>query len=194
MYIPDTFTNVRYVFSCAGIPEEMSFAHGIQAGLGMDLEEQLQICYDAFWQNVFETEAGIYQGWTWLGVRGTKMVGGEPFVAEVNQTWVGSVAGQTPVVNTALLVRKQTATGGRKGRGRMYWPCFINAESTVNNAGFLEVSDHGNIQGRITDWYDAMVAGDCVPYLFHSDPADAATLITGFSLQSQVATQRRRLR
>lgn len=114
---------------------------------------------------------------------------------------IGSVAGTASagivLPNTALLVRKQTGEGGRKGRGRMYWPCFGQVNNMTGN-GLLVGGFMSTIQGAFEDWHQQIIdssgpgaVGEL--YLFHAEE-EAPTLIDAFLVQQRLATQRRRLR
>jgi hypothetical protein len=99
-----------------------------------------------------------------------------------------------------MLVRKNTALGGRKNRGRVYVPAGVLPEVGSNQAGFIDVADVAAWQGRWDDWFDAIVAADYNPYLYHQyDPdlgelPEVPTAITAFAVQPQIATQRLRMR
>lgn len=94
---------------------------------------------------------------------------------------------------TALLLTKHTNLGGRKGRGRCYLPGL--SEAAVDAGGNLT----GDVSGMRTDaekfWEDMTFGTPLeVPVLFHDDDTTPPSPITDFSMSSQVATQRRRLR
>lgn len=194
MEIPENFSNVRYVFSCAGVTEEMSFAHGVSGGIGASASDIALACHLAFVGAVPETPEGIYVGWSYLGTRVTKTTAGEPVTAEFNANMQGTAIGQSSIVSSALLVRKTTAEGGRKNRGRMYVPPCVLAEAVVSNAGFIDSGDLGTLSSKFDQFHSDLVLAEMIPCLFHSDPVDTPTTITGFVLQSQLATQRRRMR
>jgi hypothetical protein len=95
--------------------------------------------------------------------------------------------------NMAMLIKKVTNEGGRKGRGRMYWPV---AEDQVGQAGVLKTSPDqvAAMNGALADWQDDLTTADLPPVLLHNDEDDPPTVITLFSTQAITATQRRRLR
>jgi hypothetical protein len=110
----------------------------------------------------------------------------------------------------SVLVRKNTALGGRRGRGRIYLPGI--SESNIDPGGYLNgtylASVQSNFVSLMTDWLTI----NCVPTVTHSanlidnpspppfqipDPTwvpIGPTVVTSFSVQAQVATQRRRQR
>lgn len=110
----------------------------------------------------------------------------------------GTVAGTVLVsmvpINTAVLVRKVTALGGRSGRGRMY-PTGQVMVTSVGGAGVLTSSAQSIIDGA---WFAfeadiRLVPGVADLVLLHSSSSDP-TPITNLQPQPKVATQRRRLR
>jgi len=93
--------------------------------------------------------------------------------------------------NVAMLVRKVTNLGGRQGRGRMYFPPAH--EGAIGPDGGLDSGYLGGAQSILADWLDILEAGGNQMVLLHSDD-DAPTIVTSLSMQSPVATQRRRQR
>lgn len=117
-------------------------------------------------------------------------------------TFVGSAAGGTTGTlsgdpmppNCALLVSKSTDRGGRQGRGRFFLPPAFYGESGFDaNGNFIGLG-----QGRIQDDLDAFLAAletNGVPMvLLHTEAGTPPDLVTGLTLSSRIATQRRRLR
>lgn len=99
--------------------------------------------------------------------------------------------GNTPAV--CALVRKNTARGGRKGRGRIFWPC-PNAEN-IGDGGQLQSAYVSGLTAAWEDFRVGLTAGDLVPVLLHDDDGTTSEdEITSFSCQTTVATQRRRQR
>lgn len=109
----------------------------------------------------------------------------------------GTASSGIVLPNTSVLVRKQTGLGGRKGRGRMYWPCFGQVQNMTGN-GLLVGGFMGTIQGAFDDWA-AQIVDSTGPgavgelYLFHAEE-EAPTQIEAMIVQQRLATQRRRLR
>lgn len=116
--------------------------------------------------------------------------------AEYADVTAGGYNTATAPPNVALLVRKNTALGGRRHRGRMYLPGV--AEGDVNDDGSLESIYHSNVNGQVSAFGAALVLQGMDPVLLHDQPstgvAPAPTPIDSFQLQTRVATQRRRLR
>lgn len=103
--------------------------------------------------------------------------------------------------NCALLVQKQTATPGRKGKGRFYVPGVLQ-ESKVNAVGGVDGSFLSDVQVQLNSFLNDMSEPDgpfgAIPlYLLHNNYGAATPLpstILGLVGQSTIATQRRRLR
>lgn len=98
------------------------------------------------------------------------------------------------VLNTAVLVRKATLLGGRKGRGRMYTTGQVY-DSIYGMSGELNDINLGYLDDA---WFNILglwqaVANVVGPVLLHSD-ATPPTDIVGFNPVKKLATQRRRLR
>jgi hypothetical protein len=104
--------------------------------------------------------------------------------------------GGNPGISTqvAALVHKTTLFGGHAGRGRMFVPGLM--ESDVNQAGVLDSGTLGawqtSVDGLLSDLGTALL----IPVLLHGvgSPLSTPSTITDFTVDSTVATQRRRLR
>jgi len=111
-------------------------------------------------------------------------------LANLTGTGTGSASSQ----NTALLVRKLTALGGRRNRGRLFMP-GIN-EANVDPNGQITAGTFG---GYVTGWNNvrtaiiALAQADDV-VVFHDTAPFTPTVVTALTAQQTVATQRRRLR
>lgn len=194
MEIPEGFANVRYVFTNAAIQDPMGFTLGCQPLPGMDAEAVADAAR-VQWTTVFGySPTVIISGWRFEGCMVTLTKAGQPTVGDSLVPVVGSLASPGAVAHTAVLVRKQTAAGGRKNRGRMYWPPFSLKEISVGVAGELESVFLAGLQDSMAVWHTGMVGDDIPPWLLHTSPADTPTPITSFAVQGIAATQRRRIR
>lgn len=98
------------------------------------------------------------------------------------------------VPNTCYLVHKNTADGGRAGRGRAYVPGV--PESDVTTSGTL-VSGRASAMNTALATFQAAMEADLVNgVVLHGagSPLSTPSVITGFSCDAKAATQRRRLR
>jgi len=112
---------------------------------------------------------------------------------EVGTAFSGTLSVTEAPNNCAVLVRKNTAFGGRQNRGRMYFPPFMIANTDISPTGVIDSADVTAFQATMADFYTTLVAEDLQPVLWHESGA-AGTQITAFVTQSRIATQRTRMR
>lgn len=100
----------------------------------------------------------------------------------------------------AVLVKKNTSLGGRRGRGRLFWPSID--EAAVGANGVIPQATVTAYQTKFNDLFAAFELATNTfnadgLFVLHSEGLSAApppTRMTGFAVQSLVATQRRRVR
>ncbi len=103
----------------------------------------------------------------------------------------GSAGDANPV--SALLVTKETASGGRKNRGRSFYPGLIEAD--VAQGGVLTSTALTAFQTIMTAWLDALTADGIPMVILHDDGGvTAPTVVTNYSVQALTGIQKRRLR
>lgn len=192
--IPEGYFNTRYIWQCSGVLDDMSFAIGGQTGVGMDASDIAEACHLAFFNGVVVSDEQVNAAYTYVGTQTTRTIGGEPQIGEFNNGLTGVKVGDGVIVNSALLIRKSTALGGRKNRGRCFVPCFAEDNSEITAAGLVTPSHVAAIQDRWDSFYSLLGEGFVEPYLLHTDPLDEPTPITRFAVQGLLATQRRRMR
>lgn len=194
MELPEGYSNCRFIFTLTGVLDPMSFAIGVQSTNVTTPGAMAGMMYTAY-TDIFIPDGGaMVEGWTFLGTSLTRTVGGEPVVAENIDPIVSTSSVDGLLVNSAVLVRKNTASGGRKNRGRMFIPPFDLQEEIINSAGVINNADVTDYQIQWDAFGLALEAADLVPFLYHSSPLDDPTPITSFTVQSLAATQRRRMR
>jgi len=124
--------------------------------------------------------------------------GGDPITVEgatVGATGAGN--NQLPS-NCAVLVRKRTGLGGRRGRGRFYIPWGV-AESGVDDAGMIDVTDHGSYNTLAALFHTNLELGPpALPMVLLHDSSGigtepSPTVVTSLDVDRMIATQRRRL-
>lgn len=103
----------------------------------------------------------------------------------------GGEGGDQLIPNTTPILKKTTALGGRKNRGRMYLP--VLRDGHVGPDGLIDATPLGDLNTAIDDYVTAMNGHDMTAFLFH-DSAEVPTEITGLVFESKVGTQRGRLR
>lgn len=187
--IPEGFSRVAYRFSLSGDPEVMITTMGYEtAVVGQAVAEAFATTFqDAF------PPAEYSASYTFLGVRMEAGAdGGPPVIYEAVRTAVGTAASAPLTQNVAILVRKTSLLGGRRGRGRMFLPPMFLPEGEVSANGMINVGPLAAVQNSVTQAFFT----DLDPVLLHDNVPSilAPTPITNVIVQAQVATQRRRLR
>jgi hypothetical protein len=127
-----------------------------------------------------------------------------PF-ALVSANVPGTDTGASDAPPVALLVRKNTAAGGKSGSGRMYVPGLGSTRVTVG--GDVQTSDITTRQTAWTAFLAALTAAQIPMFVAHTFgtyvnskgetvtvPAVSPTPVTNLAVQSRAATQRRRQR
>lgn len=100
--------------------------------------------------------------------------------------------------NCALLVKKQTALGGKQHRGRFFLPGMLTEEG-VNNIGVIDAGDRGSYQTHANTMLATMNASlTLLPMvILHNStptPVPDPTPVTSLFVDNVISTQRRRLR
>jgi hypothetical protein len=125
--------------------------------------------------------------------------GGGTTVAEAFSPQAGGNTTDGLTQNTAWLIKKATATGGRRGRGRAFWP-GVRADQ-VTDAGVVTAATVASYASNLLTYLNSVKAtagvGDMV--ILHDDAPGATTLfapspVTLLTMDNRVASQRRRLR
>lgn len=121
--------------------------------------------------------------------------GSEDLVGAIASTLAGLNALTSPPSNCAVLVHKRTARGGRRGRGRMYIPWFVN-ESSIDEAGLITSSTVTILQSIMNDFLAKLTAQN-VPMVVLHDPGKtvqgAPNAVVALTPDKIIGTQRRRL-
>jgi hypothetical protein len=120
---------------------------------------------------------------------------GEPIVGihAVNLQGAGDNNPAPP--NVATLINKQSARGGRRGRGRMFIPWWQD-EAEIDGSGTITPASVIQRQAFIQKFFDTLAAGGVPMVLLHADGKTAPgppDRVTSVVVQNRVATQRRRL-
>lgn len=139
-------------------------------------------------------KAQITTASVWRGVRVIVGNDGEPGEFDSSSSaGVGARGGDLLTPQTQGLIHKRTALAGRSERGRMYIPDM--EESQVNNDGLLNGSAIALLQAIADAWF-GLSASDALilaPQLLH-EVVGSPTPITAMTVETMVATQRRRYR
>lgn len=197
--VPGGYAQWRTTFSVDGLTDPMGFTMGVfSSTLAYDLVNTNVAI--KFRDEVLEAGALMGTHWRWLGSSLTWIAPGGPITYESPASMSGTAAVETVPPNSAVLVRKQTALGGRRNRGRLFMPPCTTYETQVDSAGFMAGATVAAVNIRWEDWRTTCEAIDCFFYLYHQyDPdlgelPEVPTQITGLAVQPQLATQRNRMR
>lgn len=195
MFIPPGYMQINLRFTRVGDPEPMltSMAALIEAFDPVTGPDDLSAAVGTSDMMGITTNDTSYVGLECVIGTGDPS---EPITLEsIQNTGTGSSTNPPLPENCALLVKKVTLRGGRKGRGRCYWPDVQIAH--VGDAGGITGSDLTAYQ---TAWDDLITAIEGVDgitslVLLHSADEDGdPDVITSWIVQNKIATQRRRLR
>jgi len=196
------YAQITHIFSGDALRHQANVTYGVSYGSTID-PAVLAALADGWWStNVLPQQS--YK----VSMLGTHVKVGPddtgPF-ADFSDPGVGGLASEAESSQVSIIAQKVTGVGGRWNRGRMYIPGAASA--FVNDGGVLDGS-------YLTDWGGAMgdflanIADDSyVMVVLHSlysthnkvkvpNPhlASAPAAVTAITVESVVATQRRRLR
>lgn len=190
MIIPAGFGQCNLRFVGSGVPS------GAEMTFGFENEDDLDpvvvantigdIYDDSNMRNNFATDCSLSSILVKLGPN----VDGPS--AEVSHLVPGTIAASGTTPQVALLITKMTAIGGRKGRGRFYQPGL--AEASVTQDGVIDPDYLAGAQSQYTDFLARLAGGALRMVLLHGSADDAPNGVGFLTVQSLVATQRRRLR
>lgn len=215
LYVPENIAIGSLRWSLSGDSQEMVVTLGLQSTrVTFDAEimaEDLRVAAEAT-GSIVGAASGMYDQWTFVGTTVRLMTSGGFLTGEDVVETVGTASGETLPQNSAILVKKNTGLGGKHFRGRMYLPMYGVLEDNVSNSGRISSGDVSSLQGRMNTFLAALDTNELIPLLLHypfqeqvdpptdpptyvvTDPEPDPTIITGFSVQPVIATQRRRLR
>ena len=121
--------------------------------------------------------------------------GSGDIVAVGTLTVAGAASGSTCAPNTAVLFRKRTARGGRRGRGRLYLPWAVRTADLAEN-GVISAPTVTAMNTCAATVRNALSTQSCPMVVLHS-PGNtlpgAPDLVTALNVDPLIATQRRRL-
>lgn len=207
MTIPVSFAQVTHEFTGSQLPHGAAVVYGVSNDLDHSAEEVAAVAVASFNLIMPQLSAGI----TLVNTR-AKLGPDETGPSfEETSAFVGGVAvasGLAP--NSAYLCTKNTAIGGRRGKGRMFIPGV--SETVVDPNGNLTGAFQTALQALVTDFFESLAINDNPMVLLHG-PTTEWVLVDGqprrvpvagaipapddvvsLDLQATVGTQRRRLR
>ncbi len=200
MLTPPNTLHIRHQMRYTGLPRPWEVTYGV---LGLDIMELddaeqlaagLHNAFAAAWMpgmsSAVTLERTLYAG----ALTDDTLVSGE-YAA----TTVGSDNDSVPPPNTALLIRKRTGLAGRRNRGRIYIPSYID-ESNIDNRGTIDSTSTTAANTTAASWLAAIEAlntpnvADTQMVILHAEaPATPVVSVSSLAASNIVATQRRRL-
>lgn len=192
--IPVNYAMVALKFSVTGGRAPMFTTFGVNAGTN-DAEEVALAVDDAVVDSSWFIAAAMFISYRLDSIVVTRMTSTGPLGFEHTVNRQGTIPTSLPTPNNcALLVRKVTSRGGRRGRGRMFVPPCSISDANVDGVGVIgttQLVDQGTKAGN----FKLALATNGVPmFLLHSHPDDAPDEVTSLSVQQLMATQRKRMR
>jgi len=204
----DEYFRVSHFFTGEGVPTGAAVVYCVRNTGILDLAGVAAVAHDRFNDEITPWLCeDVTMGET-LCKQGPDDTG--PSVLVSAPTATGTEPDPSSPPGTAALVTKGTASGGRRGRGRMYLPGL--ADAVVEDGGTLQTAFLGNLQGGVQAWHDELDTAGIPLHLEHG-PATEWVLVNGqprripvagsvpapspvlsVSVATQTATQRRRNR
>lgn len=123
---------------------------------------------------------------------------GPPFIYSSPMNAPGTSSADRPPQNVSLIFRKNTGLGGRRNRGRMFWPSV--SEASLDGVGNVAGSTISTTEGLLNDWMEGTFGPSAVGtnlsqmVILHSTPPATPTPVTSLTVDPVCGTQRRRLR
>jgi hypothetical protein len=182
----NAWAQVNLRFTGAGVPTGAEVTFGVTKATD-DLQDVATTVFNAWNTNVKSITPTAVTLVDMLIKSGPPDTGPQGSFA-VGNAGTGASGDVSPGV--CLLVQKRTALGGRKNRGRLYYPI---AEADVGQGGAVA---SGALTAAGTAWnnfWDDLEVGSNQMAVFHSD-LSTPTLVVSLQVSGLTATQRRRLR
>lgn len=188
MNIPVGYGQISWDMGGAGLPTRGTVTLGFENVGGLTAAAASGVAIAAWYDNIRPLQSVDIVGCICTVKLGPNETGP---AASSTSSGGGVITGTGLLPSATLLVQKVTALGGRRNRGRMYWPGLTEAD--VDVAGNIAGARVTAFSGGFGDLFADLTAAGMEPVVLHSD-AGAPTPITTFNVESQAATQRRRLR
>lgn len=141
----------------------------------------------------FTAAADMLVGYSRLPNQVTTYLPSGPVTIESGVNVAGTLVGNPLPNNCAVLVRKNTALGGRRNRGRFYLPPYRFGEDVVAGNGVIQPANVATLQNELATFILELNARNFSPVVWHSD-GGGGTEILNLTVQNIIATQRTRMR
>lgn len=194
--IPPGYAQVTIPFRHVSVPREAVITFGIQLASGTPaspiIANVVQTAFTDAWSTFCDSQVTIGPTRLSAGTDGT-----DNLAVVGTATFTGAVTSERASANTALLIRKLTARGGRRGRGRVYLP-WILAASNVVETGIIPVAGVTAAQTAANNWLsntNSLAQIEAMVLLHASGNTSPGTPdpITSLSVDPVLGSQRRRL-
>lgn len=200
LIIPEGFAQITLPIRHVSQSREAVVTFGVEWTALLDLPAECDAIMQAWIDNIGDLiDEGCIQGPVRAAIGSAS---GENLQVAGTLTYGSPGTASKVPSNVALLVRKITGRGGRRGRGRIYVPWLIN-DGEVDDVGVLTGVARGAFQVAFDAWLVQLAAaaptGPNAPmYVLHSSGGSTSpgspNEVTDLVVDQLVATQRRRLR
>lgn len=192
MVIPSGYAQVNLKWTGAGVPLGAETTFGVTCAVNARPDEVQVVINQALQGSNFTASLSNQVAISTMLIKVGPTETGP--MAEFACNYPGGVGGEPVPPNTAILVKKSTALGGRKAQGRYFLPGAV--ESSVSAGGIISQEFIADYQEAQDGFLTALTNLNSAMYLLHSKgEADVPPYaVMKLSVQPTVATQRRRLR
>lgn len=201
LVIPEGYGVAKMRWRSQGDGEEMISTIGFQGDGSPDVNDLAQ-AIGTHWLECWPMTS-MSSTYSFVGVDVAYGPEGSAEVGEWNTNAAGGIAVATCPSNCALLISKLTGLGGKANKGRMYLPAAYLSEGEVDQNGFLSAAALAQTQGFCSNFFNVNLGATPIVgligwVLLHSGdaqtPSNMPTPITALQPQTQIATQRQRMR
>lgn len=196
LVIPPGFAQVTLPFKHQTVAREAVVTFGVRLASGQTVTptlcNQIGSAWSGAWSTFLDTDVTLGPVRASAGQDGN-----ENLAVEGTNTYVGAASTLRAAPNTALLIRKLTARGGRRGRGRMYLPWHL-AAANVTETGVIPSGGVTSAQTAADAFLVALIglSGVDAMSILHAtggSPTGAPDDVTSLTVDPVIGTQRRRL-
>jgi hypothetical protein len=192
--IPQGYAQISARLGSAGMTRNAYVTYAVSTSIA-NADQVAQECYSAMTKAgsfVSKLDATCAFGPVYARL-GT--ASGEALLGVADNTTVGGRSLSSPPPQVAVLAHKRSQRGGRRGRGRMFIPWWID-ESSVDESGNILVSEVAVLNAALDVFTGDLTTRNVTMCLLH-EPGKSVpgtpNLVTDFYVDRLVATQRRRL-
>jgi hypothetical protein len=192
MLIPEGFAQINFIFSGNGVPTAAEMTMGCEIGdedfTPASLAEVAAHTFEDTILTIIDSQVGLASVHCKFGPNDVGGFG--DFISGEG----GGLGVAMTVPQCAVLISKQTAFGGRSGRGRFYMPGVTEADT--DGSGLLGEDYRDAVQAEFDTFLDFTVSQLWPMVLLHGEdsPATEPYPVTSLAVQERTATQRRRNR